>query len=156
MKVFKSLSYWTCPGAIKEITKNSTPKITFWGTRYIETKDINTINCYTLDSIIKELSWGASTISFYDKSFIPQRITGIEVVEKMNEFYRITDEQIKNSHFFTKLSIWIRSFFSFSQKIRINFENNTKNDFLSYTYSMGNKIVIPEEELRTLASQKNQ
>ena len=39
-----------------------------------------------------------------------EKIAGAEIVQKLQNFYDLTDTQIKTSNFFTRFLVWIREF----------------------------------------------
>jgi len=72
-----------------------------------------------------------------------ERIAGVDIVKKLNEFYIISDNDIKNCNFFTRLLNWILEFSTtptsqyyppgFFCTARFTLAFNAENNFLAYS-----------------------
>ncbi|MBI5346574.1 MAG: hypothetical protein HZB76_05485 [Chlamydiae bacterium] len=98
-------------------------KITFWGTRVVEVKGYS--RYISLSSLAKEVIMAGGLHTKFDnvrsRPFKEQfdfetaqynfYQAGVELVGKLRNYYKLTDDQIKNSNFFTRFLNWFREFF---------------------------------------------
>lgn len=116
------------------VSKDVHVKKTFWGGREITVKGYN--GTVSLENIAYKLLKAANHRREDDNLSPKERIVGIEITRKLTSFYRITDTQIKNSNFLTKLLNWIRNFaICDCSTIRWHIENITEDTFRSYSKS---------------------
>lgn len=83
-------------------------KITFWGGRVLESPHYT--GSVSLDEIARRTLQAACQRSESDDLTMEERVAGIEIVAKLRSFYRVSDTQICNSNFLTRLFNFIREF----------------------------------------------
>ena len=103
-----SLNFSNQLAAVKNLVDTAQVMTTFWGNRVVE------INGFTgsvyLDDIARKILTASYQRSDADDLSPPERIAGVEIVRKLRDFYRISDTQIQNSNFFTRLLNFIQEF----------------------------------------------
>lgn len=77
-------------------------RVTFWGTRVIELPDQGSVS---FSELFDRVFQATSNI---DNLTSAQRIAGIEVARKLQNFHRLTEEQLGASNWLTKLFNYIR------------------------------------------------
>lgn len=81
---------------------------TFWGSRVVE------VNGYTgsvyVDDIAKKILLASRERCDADDLTLAERISGVEIVNKLQQFYHDTDTEIQNASPITKFFNWIREF----------------------------------------------
>ena len=107
------------------------PQISFWGSRVI-TVGRGQIELDTLSSKILDAAKIRSKNADY---LTPQeRIAGIELTKKLNHFYTLTDQELKNSNWFVRILNWIREFnFFMPYTDRWHVEETLEGKFTGYT-----------------------
>lgn len=112
-------------------SSNTCVKTTFWGSRVVE------IDGYAgsvyLEDIASKIRAASKERCEADNLILEERIAGIEMVHKLIDFYRISDNQIKNSNFFTRLINWIREFSFVPYTTRFYFEQMAEAEFRAYS-----------------------
>ncbi len=75
----------------------------------------------------------SSSSTLVDQLSANERLNGIQVVDKIAEAYRKTDQKIQSENIFTRTLIWMReSFSSFFTDTRKRIETEARNGFRSY------------------------
>ena len=104
---------------------------TFWGNRVVKVEGF-TGSVYLEDLVRKTL--GAARQRVNEDNLTPsERVAGIEIVKKLSKFYRVTDQEIKNSNFFTRLLNWIKEFSFIPYTPRFHLEETAAQDFRAYS-----------------------
>lgn len=126
-----SLSFSIHLESIKNLIDIASTKTTFWGSRVVK------VNGFTgsvyLDDIANKIVRAGNQRSDADDLTPEERIAGVEVVRKLENFYRVTDIQIQNSNFFTKFLNWIREFSFMPYPTRFFIEETAENNFRAYS-----------------------
>lgn len=126
-----SLSFSTQLDTVKNLIDTAQAKTTFWGSRVVE------VNGFTgsvyLDDIANKILRAGNHRSDADDLTPAERIAGVEVVRKLENFYRVTDIQIQNSNFFTKFLNWIREFSFIPYTTRFYIEETAEGNFRAYS-----------------------
>ncbi len=119
---------------VKHLVNAADTKTTFWGSRVVEIKGF-TGSVYLEDIAEKIVSAGRKRSD--DDNLSPaERIDGIEIVAKLNGFYLVTDKEIRNSNFLTRLLNWLREFsFIPFNTTRYHIENTAANNFCAFSPS---------------------
>ena len=115
--------------------EGSSVKTTCWGSRVIEINAFGDYppECVYVDDLARQLLKKAMSPIAIDKLAGAGRHWGLEIVEKLKEFYTETDKQIQGSNFFTRFFTWIREFSFTSYTPRFNIENEAEKWLRSYT-----------------------
>ncbi len=109
--------------------------VTFWGKRAVSIEGgIAPFEQVSLEALAKKVLQNSRNRSEADNLTPKERVAGIEIAKKLNEFYAITDEKIKNSNFFTKILNWIREFvFFYPYTTRFFVEDGLQANFQGYS-----------------------
>lgn len=116
---------------IKTLMDTAEAKTTFWGGRIVEFKGSN--DSVGLEFIAKKILEAGRQRCDADDLTVEERIAGVEIVRKLQDFYKITDTQIKHSNCFTRLLNWLREFHIFPYSTRFHIDENAEAQFLAYS-----------------------
>lgn len=111
-----SLLYSLQVDAVRDMLAAAEAKITFWGSRVVE------VNGFTGSVVLQEIAKKISGLSCIRPLTPDERDEGYTILGQLNNFYRITDKQIQNANFFTKLIFLIREFTLTPYTIRFSVE----------------------------------
>ena len=131
-----SLNYSAQLQAIKNllISDSAQAKVTFWGSRVVEVNGF-TGSAYLAD-ILKKILATSYQRRDADDLTAAERISGVEIVKKLQRFYTDTDDQLKNSNLLTKILNWIREFSFIPYSDRFFLADGTiKDNFCAYSPS---------------------
>lgn len=126
-----SLSFSSQLIVVKNLVDAAQVKTTFWGSRVVEVNGF-TGSAY-LEDIARKILRAGSQRSGADDLLPAERIAGVEIVRKLEGFYRISDTQIQNSNFFTKFLNWIREFSLIPYTTRFYIEETAEGNFRAYS-----------------------
>ena len=126
-----SLDFSTQLSAVKEIVENAEVKTTFWGSRVVVVKGFS--GSVYLDDIAHLIICAGNKRSDADDLLPEERILGLKIVRKLEDFYSESDKQIQNSNFFTKFLNWIREYSFSPYTTRFYLEETAENTFLAYS-----------------------
>ena len=96
------LNAFNCTTELQEVKKTldtAQPSVTFWGARVVELAG-NDGSVY-LDNIAEKVVRAASKHRDANNLTTNDRRIGVEIVQKLQTFYKVTDAQIKTLNFFT-------------------------------------------------------
>lgn len=116
---------------VKNLVDTAEVKTTFWGNRVLEVSGF-TGSVY-LDDIARKIITAGNQRSDADNLLPAERIAGVEIVRKLEHFYRISDTQIKNSNFFTRFLNWILEFTFIPYTTRFHIEETAEDRFRGYS-----------------------
>ena len=68
-----------------------------------------------------------------DDLTLRERVAGIEIVRKLENFYRVTDTEIQKSNFLTRFLNWIREFSFVPYTTRFYLEDGADDKFRAYS-----------------------
>lgn len=126
-----SLNFSTQLKDVENLINASCTKTTFWGSRIIK------INGFTgsvyLDDIARKILKAGRERSDADDLTITERMSGMEIVKKLQKFYCDTDIKIQNSNLFTKFLNWIREFSCIPYTTRFYLEETADSNFRAYS-----------------------
>lgn len=97
-------------------------RITFWGGRVLESTENYSGSVY-LDDIAKKTTQAAARRMEADNLTMQERQSGVEIVEKLRNFYEVSDTQVSDRNWFTRLLTWIREFHVFPYTTRFHIED---------------------------------
>ncbi len=126
-----SLNFSNQLADVKNLLDTAQVKTTFWGSRVVEVNGFS--GSVYLDDVAKKILSAGSQRSYADDLLPAERIDGIEIARKLQGFYRVSDTQIQNSHFFTKFLNWIREFSFIPYTPRFFFEKTAEKNFRAYS-----------------------
>ena len=128
-----SLNFSTQLSDVKNLLDKAQAETTFWGSRVIKVQGF-TGSVY-LDDVAKKILEAGRTRCRADDLTPEERVAGIEIVGKLQNFYQMTDKQIQNSCFLTRFFCWIREF-TFDSYARFHIEDplyDGTGDFRAYS-----------------------
>lgn len=126
-----SLNFSNQLTAVKSLVDAAQVRTAFWGSRVVE------INGFTgsvyLDDVARKILRAGNQRSDADDLLPAERIAGVEIVRKLEDFYRISDTQIQNSNFFTRFMNWIQEFSFIPYTTRFHIEQTAEANFRAYS-----------------------
>ena len=128
------LNAFNCTTQLQEVKKTldtAQPSVTFWGARVVELAG-NDGSVY-LDNIAEKVVRAASKHRDANNLTTNDRRIGVEIVQKLQTFYKLTDAQIKTLNFFTRFLVWIREFSFIDYTPRFYIEQVAERDFQPHT-----------------------
>jgi hypothetical protein len=128
-KIKKDLSYDIIQ--TKELIHECHARVTFWGGRVIEAKGKR--GSVSLDFMSSRVHAAACDRSHKDDLTLEERIAGLEIVKKLLDFYKETDDQIKTRNFFTRLLLRIREFSVVPYTTRFYLEDFSSQNFRAFS-----------------------
>jgi len=126
-----SLSFSTQLDTVKNLIDTAQAKTTFWGSRVIEINGFK--GSVYLDDIANKILMAGNQRLEADDLTPAERIAGIEIVRKLENLYQVTDAQIRNSNFFTRLLNWIREFSFIPYTTRFYMQETAEEKFRAYS-----------------------
>lgn len=122
---------------IKNLVDKANVEITFWGSPVVSVAGFESAYIDDIATRILVLSQLRFNVADSNPLSPGERIAGLEIVKKLKEFYIISDREIKNSNFFSKLLKWIGSFFNITPYggVRFELETRAENNFLTYSHA---------------------
>lgn len=106
-------------------------KITFWGHRVISVKGYGNL---LIDESVQRVHQVARRRFVQDNLTTSERVAGIEITERLKNFYRISDHMLAHSNWFTKLLGLIRKVTFRMDTARFYIEDHlTQNYFCAYS-----------------------
>jgi hypothetical protein len=150
--VYNSLSALNLESQLIEVNKmlntaNIDTHITFWGTRVVELTDQagNKISA-SLSLLVRKTLDAARKRCEADDLTPAERIAGVEIVRKLQNFYKMTDAQVKECNFITRFFIWIREFSFVPYTPRFYLNETAEDNFLAYSEKRFVKEITPEKK----------
>jgi hypothetical protein len=126
-----SISFSDELNVVKNLINTTQSKITFWGGRVVEA-DGYTGSVY-LDDLARKVYSAARQRSDADDLTPAERISGIEIVRKVQNFYLVTETGFQNSNFFTRLLNFLREFTFSPYPIRFQIDDGAEAYFRGYS-----------------------
>lgn len=93
---------------VRDLMETAEVKTSFWGSRVVEVEGYS--GSVYLDSLAERVQRTVYARDSMDYLRPGERIAGIEIVRKLQQFYIETDNQIESSNCLTRLFNWIREF----------------------------------------------
>ena len=115
-----------------DLLEYAQPDVTFWGDRVVTVAEL--AGFVFLDDIARRVDIACEGRMISDDLTPHERFTGIEIVQRLRNFYQITDDLIQHSNFLTKFLNWIREFFFIPRAPRFCIEENTEIHFRTYSH----------------------
>ncbi len=114
-----------------DLLENAQSDVTFWGDRVVRVPEL--AGSVFLDDIAHRVDIACEGRMTSDDLTPHERFTGIEIVQRLRNFYQITDNLIQHSNFLTKFLNWIREFFFIPRAPRFCIEETTEIHFRAYS-----------------------
>lgn len=96
--------------ALKQKLSTTEAYTTFFGTRMVRLEG-SSIQL----NVLAQRVLAIADARFKDDAFsVEDRLAGCGCVDRLKEFYKVTDGQIKNSNLLTRIIAWIRNYFSYN------------------------------------------
>lgn len=105
-------------------------KVTFWGSRVVKVKGYT--GTVSIDFLAKKIYQAGRKRCNADNMTIEERLAGLETTKKIKNFYKITDDEKKNSNFFTRFLVWIREFTFNPYTTRFYLEDDAELQFRGF------------------------
>lgn len=103
-----SLNYSTQLNVIENLLDSAHSTTTFWGSRVVKVNGHK--GSVYVDDIAKKILYASRQRCDADDLITEERISGINIVRKLQKFYQDTDAEIQKSNPLTKFFNWIREF----------------------------------------------
>ena len=118
--------------AINNLLTSAQGSVSFWGKRVITFAGYE--GCYSLDELARKVLRAGGQRSASDDLTTQERVAGIEIMNKLRNFYRVTDTKISKANLFTRLLNSIREFSLFPYTPRFHTEDGLmENYFRGYS-----------------------
>lgn len=136
MKIDKYIDTLNFADKLSELNNlliNAQGDVSFWGARVITVSGYE--GSLSLDKIARKVLQAGGKRSDSDDLTTEERIAGIEITEKLRNYYKITDNKITKANWFTRLINLIREFTLFSYTPRFHTEpmGSTERYFRGYS-----------------------
>lgn len=115
---------------VADLTRNSKTCISFWGQRLVSVPGYE--GFIPLEFLAKKVVAVAQESQWTHGLLFISRSTALDIVGRLQKAYLITDVQIQNSNFLTRLFVWIREFSLFPFTTRFHIEESANPSFRSF------------------------
>ncbi|MFI0434465.1 MAG: hypothetical protein ACH350_01885 [Parachlamydiaceae bacterium] len=127
-----SLSIAYALPAIHTLLKNSQGSVSFWGNRVITVAGYE--ESLSLDELVTKMLSASRQRSDLDDLTTQERVAGIEISDKLKNFYQLTDSKISQANWLTKLCNWVKEFTFFPYTPRFYIEEGVmEREFRGYS-----------------------
>lgn len=117
--------------AVRDVLDAAQAKISFWGTRVI--KVAGNRGSVSLEAIVKRVLSAADKYSELDDLLPDERIAGVDIVRKLQEFYQATDAEIRQSSCFIAPHSQVEGRGGISYRRRLRIEEAAEKEFRCYS-----------------------
>ena len=119
---------------VNQILSNAQSNITFWGKRIVTVAGYE--GSISLDELARKVLRAGGQRSDSDDLTTQERVAGIEIMNKLRNFYQVSDTKIAQKNCFTRLLQKIREFTFFPYTPRFHTEDGLmENYFRGYSES---------------------
>ncbi len=103
-----ALNFSTQLEEVNKLLDGAQTDIIFWGTRVVKVNGYS--GSVSLENLARKTLNVGQLRCEADDLTPSERIAGVEIVRKLQKFYKLTDTQKQNVNFITRFFIWIREF----------------------------------------------
>ncbi|WP_068466674.1 hypothetical protein [Candidatus Protochlamydia phocaeensis] len=118
--------------AINNLLTSAQGSVSFWGKRVITVAGYE--GSFSLDELARKVLQAGGQRSDSDDLTTQERVAGIEIRNKLENLYKVTDTKISQRNWFTRLCNWVREFTFFPYTPRFYTEDGLmENYFRGYS-----------------------
>lgn len=131
---FNNLNFSNELVGLNQILSNAQSNVTFWGKRVVTVAGYE--GSISLDELARKVLGAGEQRSDSDDLTTQERVAGIEIMNKLRNFYKVSDTKIAQRNCFTRLLNAIREFTLFPYTPRFHTEDGLmENYFRGYSES---------------------
>lgn len=114
---------------VRKLLDKAKVKTTFWGGRILEIDGFT--SSISLNEITRKILEAATERPNQSVLTKKEKLAGLEIVQKLRNFYKDTDFELKKANFFTRFFVWIRESSSYTYTLRFYIETLAEGQFQS-------------------------